>query len=98
MIHALEITLSTTAQKIVDCTNVSAVDRCQVLLQAASGAIQVGGPDVSVAGGLTIAATTGTLDISLGPGDDLWAVAAGTGTTTSTDPSLPLVGVGGVWS
>lgn len=76
MISALVATLSTTAQKIVDCTNVSATDRCQVYLELASGAIEVGGPDVTTAGGFTIAASTGTLELSLGPGDDLWAVAA----------------------
>jgi len=55
-------------------------DHKTVIISNASVVVAVGGPDVTAATGIQIAATTGTLSLDLGPGDELYAVAAGAAT------------------
>jgi hypothetical protein len=82
-------TLSTSAKLIVDCTNVSINNPCYVRLQEASAAVVIGGVGVTTANGQTVAATSGVRDLVLGPGDDLWAIAA------SGTPTVRVLATGG---
>lgn len=80
MISAHIVTLSTTAEKIIDSAKATAAIPITVTLTAGSADdIYIGGPGVDSTDGYPIGSNTLTLII--GPGDDLWAVA-GTGTPT----------------
>lgn len=76
MITSTVHTLSTSAKKIVDAVQASATSRIRVVLTEPSADIHVGGAGVTTVLGTKVAATSGTLTLELGPGDDLYAVAA----------------------
>lgn len=52
-------------------------DPVRVTISAAAADIQLGGPDVTTANGLTFKSTDQPLSFVLGPKDDLYAVASG---------------------
>jgi hypothetical protein len=81
MITSTVHTLSTSAEKIVDAVQATATSKIRVVLSEPSADIHVGGVGVTTALGTKVVATTGTLTLDLGPGDDLYAIAA-SGTPT----------------
>lgn len=52
-------------------------DPVRVTLAAAAADVQIGGADVTVAGGLTFKSTDPPLTLDLATGDDLYVIAAG---------------------
>lgn len=67
--------VGTSAAKIASGGTIA--DPVRVTLSGAVADVQLGGPDVTTANGLTFKTTDVPLHFVLGPGDDLWVVAAG---------------------
>ena len=70
--------VTTTRSKIVDASTASSSDRRSVLVNNPSGGstVYLGGSDVTTSNGITLPAGS-SLPLTLGYGDDLWVVAAG---------------------
>lgn len=71
--------VTTTRSKIVDASTASSSDKRSVLVNNPSGGstVYLGGSDVTTSNGITLPAGS-SLPLTLGYGDDLWVVAAGT--------------------
>lgn len=67
------------ASKLVSASSASISDRRSVLVNNPSGGstVYLGGSDVTTSNGITLPAGS-SLPLTLGYGDDLWVVAAGT--------------------
>jgi len=79
MLKSTRPAITTTASKIVDASRASNTDKRSVLVNNPSGGstVYLGGSDVTTSNGITLPAGS-SLPLTLGYGDDLWAVAAGT--------------------
>jgi len=73
--------VTTTRSKIVDASTASSSDKRSVLVNNPSGGstVYLGGSDVTTSNGITLPAGS-SLPLTLGYGDDLWAVAGGSTT------------------
>jgi len=73
--------VTTTRSKIVDASTASSSDKRSVLVNNPSGGstVYLGGSNVTTSNGVTIPAGA-SLPLTLGYGDDLWAVAGGSTT------------------
>lgn len=71
--------VTTTRSKLVSASSASSSDRRSVLVNNPSGGstVYLGGSDVATSNGITLPAGS-SLPLTLGYGDDLWVVAAGT--------------------
>jgi hypothetical protein len=78
MLKSTRPTVGAAASKIVNAANASDHSPRNVLLVNPTGndPIYFGGPDVTTSNGITLSAGS-SIPLTLGHGDDLWAVAAG---------------------
>ena len=76
MASAEKVSVTSTATALNDPSGLPV----RLALQAASADIYVGGDDVDSTDGFKVAGTSGTLSVTLLPGDVLYAVTASTGT------------------